>query len=193
MNIKHNKSDIIAGGESIFREKGFHDTGIQDILKQCDISKGTFYNFFPSKEAFTLQVIAYYGDYTTQFIGQHVNDPSKPAIERLRGVYYALIGIAEKEECSKGCLVYNMSFELAGANTEIAKALDAQFERWLEIITACIEQGQEAGEITKSKGAYELASVLHTSVNGAYGRVKMKRNTEPMRQVVDTLLDFIKS
>jgi hypothetical protein len=84
-----------------------------------------------------------------------------------------------------------MSFELAGGNSAIAKALDAQFEKWLVLITQCIKQGQEAGEIVATKDAYELASVLHTSVNGAYGRVKMKRDVAPMREIIDMLLDFM--
>ena len=193
MNIKHNKQDIIAGGEQLFRAKGYHDTGIQDILKFCDISKGSFYNFFSSKEAFTLQVIDYFGDRMTQFIRAHVADKEQPAMKRLRSIYYALLEIAEQEGCNKGCLVYNMSFEMAGGNSDIANALDVQFERWLDLIAECIRQGQEAGEITTSKDAYELAAVIHTSVNGAYGRVKMKRDVQPMKTIVDTLLDFMQA
>ncbi|MFK7847298.1 MAG: TetR family transcriptional regulator C-terminal domain-containing protein [Rhodothermales bacterium] len=193
MNIKHDKNDIIAGGEQLFRANGYHNTGIKKVLTHCNIPKGSFYNFFPSKEAFALQVISYYGNRLTQFISQHVNDKNQTPLERLRSFYYNLIAISEEEQCSKGCLVYNMSFELAGTNDDIAKALDVQFENWLSLITQCIEEGQQAGEITDQKDAYELASVIHTAVNGAYGRVKMKGDAEPMRLIVDTLLDFMKA
>ena len=193
MNVKHNKADIIAGGEEVFRANGYHNTGVKDILDYCGISKGSFYNFFPTKEAYALEVIAYYGSRLTAFMQETFADESKPAIERLRTFYYYLVSVSESEACAKGCLVYNMAFEMAGQSDPVAQALDAQFEQWLVQVTACITQGQQAGEIIKTQPADKLAAVLHTAVNGTYGRVKMKRDAEPMRQMIDTLLAFMSS
>lgn len=193
MNIKHNKSDVIAGGETLLREKGYHNTGIKNILDHCEIPKGSFYNFFPSKEAFTQDVIVHYGNRLQTYISMFVHDTSKTPVERLRALYYGIIGYAEADGCSKGCLVYNLAYELGGLNKDIAHTLDTQFENWLTLITECIREGQELGEIRTDKEAGEMASVLHTAVNGSYGRVKMKRDTAPMRLMVDTLLDFIKA
>ncbi len=193
MNVKHNKADIIAGGEEVFRANGYHNTGVNDILDHCGISKGSFYNFFPTKEAYALEVIAYYGDQLTAFMRETFSDETRPAVERLRSFYYHLVSISEHESCVKGCLVYNLSFELAGQSDLVAKALDAQFEQWLTLVTACIAQGQQNGEIISSRSAEELAAVLHTAINGAHGRVKMKRDAAPMRQMIDTLLAFMSS
>ncbi len=193
MNIKHNKTDVIAGGETLFREKGYHNTGIKEILDHCEIPKGSFYNFFPSKEAFTRDVIVYYGNRLLEFIRAYVQDTTKSPLERLRALYYALIEYAKAEQCSKGCLVYNLAYELGGLNKDLAQTLDTQFDNWISLITDCIREGQESGEIRTDKDAGEMASVLHTAFNGSYGRVKMKRDTAPMRLMVDTLLDFMKA
>lgn len=193
MNIKHNKPDIVAGGEAVFRANGYHNTGVKEILDHCGISKGSFYNFFPTKEAYVLEVIDLYGNKLTEFMDATFSDESKTAIERLRSFYYQLVSIADAEGCTKGCLVYNMAFELAGNSDPIAQALDIQFEHWLTRVTACIAEGQAAGHITTSQPAEDLAAVLHTAINGSYGRVKMKRDIAPMRQMIDTLLAFIAS
>lgn len=34
----------------LFRDKGFHDTTIEEITDRADVAKGTFFNYFPSKD-----------------------------------------------------------------------------------------------------------------------------------------------
>ncbi|MEK5481532.1 TetR/AcrR family transcriptional regulator [Viridibacillus sp. FSL R5-0888] len=43
------KKQVIEKTHELFIEKGYHSTSIQDILNHCGISKGSFYNYFPSK------------------------------------------------------------------------------------------------------------------------------------------------
>jgi AcrR family transcriptional regulator len=35
---------------NLFRERGFHNTTVEDITNAADVGKGTFFNYFPSKE-----------------------------------------------------------------------------------------------------------------------------------------------
>ncbi|MBT2619005.1 MULTISPECIES: TetR/AcrR family transcriptional regulator [unclassified Bacillus (in: firmicutes)] len=43
------REQIIEVAKLLFRTIGYHDTSVQDILDQSGVSKGTFYNHFPSK------------------------------------------------------------------------------------------------------------------------------------------------
>lgn len=43
------KEHVIHKAHELFIEKGYHATSIQDILNHSGISKGSFYNYFPSK------------------------------------------------------------------------------------------------------------------------------------------------
>lgn len=49
--LNNTKQKIIEVAWSMFREKGFEKTTIDDILKGANISKGTFYHYFTSKDA----------------------------------------------------------------------------------------------------------------------------------------------
>jgi len=57
MRKKYNKEDILEQGVQLFREKGYNDTGIDDILKTCKIPSGSFYNYFKNKEGFAIAVL----------------------------------------------------------------------------------------------------------------------------------------
>ncbi|NPC91775.1 TetR/AcrR family transcriptional regulator [Bacillus sp. WMMC1349] len=53
---------IIKAGLRLFAKKGFASTTVQDIVNECEISKGSFYLHFKSKDALLLDIIKYYID-----------------------------------------------------------------------------------------------------------------------------------
>ncbi|WP_052340000.1 TetR/AcrR family transcriptional regulator [Gorillibacterium massiliense] len=55
MNDK--RKSIIDCAYKLFKEKGYLETSIQDILEASSISKGTFYKYFTSKGSLTLELL----------------------------------------------------------------------------------------------------------------------------------------
>lgn len=59
------RSNIIDCAISFFREKGFHETSMEEIAESSDVSKGTLYNYFQDKESILVgyfqSIIAEYG------------------------------------------------------------------------------------------------------------------------------------
>lgn len=49
VNLNERKQNVIEIAQKLFIEKGFQATSIQEILDTSGISKGTFYNYFSSK------------------------------------------------------------------------------------------------------------------------------------------------
>src|SRR5216683_512284 len=47
----------------LFAQKGFAETTVEDITEAADVGKGTFFNYFPSKDH-TLLIWSLYGDAT---------------------------------------------------------------------------------------------------------------------------------
>ncbi|SMP63370.1 TetR/AcrR family transcriptional regulator [Anoxynatronum buryatiense] len=57
-NYEERRNEILDAAESLFYSKGFEACTVNDILKTVGIAKGTFYHYFPSKEAAMDGVIA---------------------------------------------------------------------------------------------------------------------------------------
>ena len=55
--MNERKMNIIHAAQHIFEEKGIVSTSVQDILTAANISKGTFYNYFPSKNECLLAIL----------------------------------------------------------------------------------------------------------------------------------------
>ena len=58
----HTKQLLLATGSQMLTEHGYHGTGIKQVLDAVGVPKGSFYNFFPSKEAYVASIIHHYGE-----------------------------------------------------------------------------------------------------------------------------------
>lgn len=77
MNRK--KKQIINAAHRLFIEKGFVATSIQDILDEAEIAKGTFYNYFTSKNECLMAILEFVYEETNQkrneiAHGKNIND-----------------------------------------------------------------------------------------------------------------------
>ncbi len=176
MGYKYNKEDILKVGYHVLRKNGYHGVGINDILKEAGIPKGSFYNFFDSKEDFAKQVIAHYGEGNNQWIETFFKEATGTPLENLKSFYKLLIKYNEEDDFSSGCLVNVLSNEIGRTNDELASVSNACFLDWIHIISREVHKGQESGEIRNDFSALEIAEYLHSGTYGAFSRMKVTRN-----------------
>ena len=55
--MNQRKRQVLDSALQLFIEQGFHNTSIQDILNHSHISKGTFYNYFSSKNECFMAIV----------------------------------------------------------------------------------------------------------------------------------------
>jgi len=58
------KARLIATAMEIMYIRGYTAVGVHEICTQAGVHKGSFYHFFPSKQALVLAVIDTYGEQT---------------------------------------------------------------------------------------------------------------------------------
>jgi len=46
-----NRAAILAAARDVFAEHGYDAAGVRDIIRRTDLASGTFYNYFPDKDA----------------------------------------------------------------------------------------------------------------------------------------------
>lgn len=192
MGYKYQKEEILKIGYDTFRKKGYHNVGINEILKNANIPKGSFYNFFISKEDFALQVIEYYSNWKRNLIEKHLEDKSKSPYHRIKGFYEVLIGINEEDKFSGGCLLNNMANELGALSEPISNATDKNFLSWVYLIADCVKEAQLLGEIRDDYSSYEIAEYLQAGFNGTFSRMKVTHSKNFMEKWLKMSFEFIK-
>ena len=54
---EHKREAIIASGAELMLRKGYHGTGVQEIVDGANVPKGSFYHYFNSKEDFVVSAM----------------------------------------------------------------------------------------------------------------------------------------
>lgn len=186
----HNKDDIVQAGLDIILSRGFNATGVEAILKQANVPKGSFYNFFPSKEDFCLAIIDRFIDEIRSKVFQPImEDDSLPPLQRIRKYFETLITRFEGNDCSKGCLIGNLSLEMSDQYENVRQRLDLILQRWAEVFTDLLLQAQREKAISADLDAGMLAENLIASFEGALLRAKVKKSSEPLKNFIHLFFD----
>jgi len=185
----HNKEDIIQVGLDLVLSKGFNATGVEAILKQANVPKGSFYNFFSSKEEFGLAIIDRYVAETGEFFRPIYDDESLPPLERVRKSFEILVARFETNECSKGCLLGNLSLEMSDQYEKVRQRLEQSLQGWARVLSTLLLQAQEAKAIPADLNPEMLAENLIASFQGAVLRAKVKKSSEPLKDFMYLYFD----
>jgi AcrR family transcriptional regulator len=81
--MKEKEKLIIETSIKLFASKGFNATSVQEIVNECDISKGAFYLYFKSKEALLLAIMKYYFEMIRDQVDL-IEDEELPPYEKFR-------------------------------------------------------------------------------------------------------------
>src|SRR5262247_4652605 len=98
------KATLVDAGLPLMLEKGYHHTGIQDVLQAAGVPKGSFYYYFPSKEAFGCEVIAQFAAAYLARLEQYLGDTTSSPLTRLRRHQEEMLARFERRGCRGGCL-----------------------------------------------------------------------------------------
>ena len=178
---------LLDKGVSSFLRTGYHGTGIKEVLDAVKVPKGSFYNYFESKEAFAVAVVEHYAACFAKKMKDSMDGASCP-VDGLRHLFRRLAKDFEDNGFVGGCLIANLGGELEGS--EICRnALSEAWTGWSNAVAEALQEGQKEGLIRDDVEATTLAGLLTESWEGAVIRMKIERSTQPLERVIERLLD----
>jgi TetR/AcrR family transcriptional regulator, transcriptional repressor for nem operon len=188
------RTALLQAGMDIMLEKGYTNTGIQEVLMALGVPKGSFYHYFESKVNFAVAIIQHLGQECITGLSRALRNPQETPLQRLKSYC-----VSEKEsflsqECRKGCLIGNLGQEMSDQSETLRRELSAVMSNKLGLFAQCIEEGQKMGEITQVCSAGELAQLFFSGWAGAIMHAKTVKNIEPMETFIDLMFNhFLKA
>ncbi|MCB8819941.1 TetR/AcrR family transcriptional regulator [Microvirga rosea] len=176
------RETILSAGLNVMFRKGFHGSGVRDIVSEASAPQGSFTNHFRSKEAFAGEVLDRYFEHTRALVSQALDDPDISPRERLRRYLDLITDRLAHDGFTRGCLIGDFSLETAQVSEVLREKLVVIYREWLRPFAACIAEGQRDGSIASTFPAEELADFLISSWEGAILRMKVERNAAPLER-----------
>lgn len=178
---KIHKEDIIQSGYDLFYDKGYGVTGISEITERIGIPKGSFYNHFKSKEEFGVAVLDFYVVANMKFLKEVLLNEDRSPLTNFKKFFTDFIEMQENVLlCTKGCLMGNMTMELADGNKVFQERAKTGFENATIIFEQCLENAKQQNEINKDSDVPLLANFIVNSWQGATLRMKADKTSDAL-------------
>jgi TetR/AcrR family transcriptional regulator, transcriptional repressor for nem operon len=178
------KDRLLQAGLTMLLERGYHDLGLDALLKATEVPKGSFYHHFKSKDDFALQVIDVYMAEVHRALDECLGDAKRTPLDRVRAFFE---GTREKYRGDGylGCLLGGLGQELSGVNETFRKKIDWCFSEIARRITECLELARERGDLPKRSDPKQLADLLVDCWEGAALRSRLLRDPAPLGAMLD--------
>lgn len=174
--FNQSRDALLLVGQDLFLKSSFNCVGLNDILKSSGVPKGSFYHYFESKEDFGLQVVEQYHRQNSEDLAELLADKSLTPYQQLRAFFEANISHFTQIGYCQGCLMANLSQELADVNEKLRCRISELMQSIVDQVAGAIES-MEANELNLGDlDAQEAAQVLMNSWQGAIMKMKLEKD-----------------
>lgn len=163
-----------------FQSRGYHSTGMHDIMRAAGVTGGALYHHFPTKKTLGLAVIR---ERVAKEVAEAWIEPVKSAptvADGILGVFERIIAGLEARGAVSGCPLNNLALELSLADPDFRLAVQNIFENWRLAIAARIRADQAAGALTDLVPE-AFATFVVASYSGAMALAKADQNAGPLK------------
>ena len=157
------KDRLIAVAMELMYARGYHAVGVQEICVQAGVNKGSFYHFFPSKQALVLAVIETYAQDVRQ-VWHEAMTASGPVLDRMQQVFEATYeahrNFVERYGQMLGCPIGNFAMELSSQDEIVRQKLWETFHGWTDVVEHMLRESAPEAEWS----AVEIATTAQTLI-----------------------------
>lgn len=184
-----NKENLLAQGVQLLMQQGYHGTGLKEILDAVQIPKGSFYNYFSSKESFAAEVIQHYIAPFIDQLDKHLKNPDNDALTAINNYFNESIIELENAGFKGGCLLGNLMGEIGDTSDLCQRSLQLAVQRYSDLLANGLKKAQMEGTVRIDKSADDMADLLVNAWQGALLRMKIEQSSEPLKRCCYDLLD----
>ena len=144
----------------LFGKKGYAETTVEDITEAADVGKGTFFNYFPTKE----HILMAFGEMQLGKLEAIVRDAQQSDLP-MRGVLRMLV-LRMTEEPIRNPAIVRALLQANLTAVPVRGAMLRIHDRNRALLGELIRHGQERSEIRRDLPAEEIAQVWRQTIFG---------------------------
>src|ERR1039458_3196465 len=158
------REQILQAAEACFARQGFHQTTIQDVIRESRLSAGCIYSYFASKE----ELIQAIGDdrHARDSVLLAVKDEETDPLESLRTIARGFLGDLQKEQGLRARRVALQLWAEALRDDVVRKQVTSGIRQPIAIIVKLLRRGQRLGVIDSTIKPQTIARTMVSMFQG---------------------------
>lgn len=166
--------------------KGYSAVGLNEILVNAGVPKGSFYHYFSSKDAFGEAMLeSYFAVYLVE-LDQVLSQPGLTMSQRLMNYWDFWQRTQSFEDCQGKCLAVKLGVEVADLSEAMRSALKRGTSGITDRLAQAIETGVSEKSIKCGDDPHAVAQSLYQLWVGASVMVKITKSVKPFETAMST-------
>jgi len=178
------REHILETGQRIMASKGYSAVGLNEILMEAGVPKGSFYHYFGSKDAFGVAMLERYFDDYLANMDETLGQPNRTMQQRLMHYWQQWQETQSFQDCQGKCLAVKLGAEVADLSEAMRHTLEKGTAGIVARLTDAIEAGVAEGSLRTAEKPAVVAESLYQLWLGASVMVKIVRNKHPFESAL---------
>lgn len=167
---------ILDSARRIVASKGYAAVGINEVLSDAKVPKGSFYHFFESKDAFGQAMLdEYFIEYLAEMDG-FLREAGLTMAQRLLNYWASWYDNQSYNDCQGKCLAVKLGAEVPDLSEPMRLSLEAGTAQIISRLESAIAAGVEEGSVTVVNDPRATAQMLYDMWLGASVMAKIRRD-----------------
>jgi AcrR family transcriptional regulator len=181
---------IVEKAAPIINKKGMAATSINDIVEATQLTRGSVYGNFESKEEICYAAFDYLAKRVSADMAMAMSRATTNA-EKLYALFDYYTGTVTQEN-SFGCPLLNFGTEADDTNPIVKHKVNKAIQSTQNIIAKIVRAGIEAGEFQKTFDSESFSIKAFAMIEGGMWMARLQGNTKQLAVIFDQLKKEIK-
>jgi TetR/AcrR family transcriptional regulator, cholesterol catabolism regulator len=177
------RARLMEAALALFRERGVDATTVQDVVDRADTAKGTFFNYFPTKDHV---LVAYYDRLTDDALARALRSGPAPSAEaRVIGLLRACAATLDDVVLTRALL------RAVFSSAVVAAADDATERRLHAVLRPVLQDGMARGEFRPDLELDEFCALLTGVLSATIQDWALRGGRHDLETTVDARLRLL--
>jgi len=175
---------------SLFNQKGYAGTSLNDMTDATGLTKGAIYGNFEDKDDVALAAF----DHSMNSLISQVRElqaDERSALGKLKAFITVYSNGLRSPVLKDGCPIVNTGIEADDTHVLLKEKANAALSRWHKSVSAIIQQGKMQGEFKENVNSNEFASLMIAMIEGGFTLSKISGDASYLNQSLDHLEQVI--
>jgi AcrR family transcriptional regulator len=180
------RQQLLEAARTLFAERGYHETTVDDITRAADVAKGTFYLYFSEKREIYVEVIRSFLDVIKGFVDLVTEQTPSPSdyFDRVRRGAVGLLEMLQQNR-QLARLAYRESL---GVDEQLTALMQSFYREIAELEVKNLELAMQLGVVRQCHPL--VVAYMHIGLTERVILEMLERPDDfpPVEQIVDELL-----
>ena len=183
------KDRVIEAAFQLIHRQGFHNTSLEDILRQSGVGKGNFYHYFKSKDDLGYAILDRLALWATDELGRKVFASGGDPVEEIFHLLDRIALIQRQAMCVGGCPLGNLALEMSDIHDGFRRRIGEILTGWRDHISEAITRAQDRGQLARNVQTQRLAEFIIAGIEGAILSARVHKDPS----ILDGCFDELKT